>query len=233
MTAMLFVRAMLRLALVALVAPVACASHAKQFAKAATLGVKTQIAAIDPAVARTVGDQVARGAVSGALAELESAQHREVLGAIVDMTSKAATQGMIVALRPDREQLQELVDHTLANAVGGFSRQLAADRTLRDQLAAISYQASASAVYGARDALVDIFPECTGSPDRRHCVEAEVGVMSRAAARGMMGGFVDIVRWPILVLVFLAGAGLTLLVLGGLRGAARRRAPERHHSPRA
>src|SRR5262245_57960922 len=126
--------------ILALVAAVSCASHAKQVAKGATMGVKAKVAESDPVVARTLGDQAARGAVTGALAELASEQQRELVGAIVDTTSEAAARGVMIALSPDGARLQQLVDRTVAGAVGGFGRRLAADTTLREQLAAITHQ---------------------------------------------------------------------------------------------
>src|SRR5215510_13485038 len=93
----------------ALVAAVACASHAKQLAKGTTMGVKAKLAQIDPAVARTLGDQAARGAVTGALAELANEQHRERVGAIVDTAWEAAARGVVSALSPDGERLQQLI----------------------------------------------------------------------------------------------------------------------------
>jgi hypothetical protein len=53
-----------RIPILALVASVACAQHAKQLARGATRGVKYELAQIDPAIARTLGDQAARGAVT-------------------------------------------------------------------------------------------------------------------------------------------------------------------------
>src|SRR5262245_53318259 len=94
---MSLVRGMPIFALVA----IACAGHAKQLAKSATQGVKAQVAQIDPAVARTLGDQAARGAVSGALSELASDEHRDLIDEIVDTTSAAAARGVVIALRPD------------------------------------------------------------------------------------------------------------------------------------
>jgi hypothetical protein len=195
----------------ALVAAVACVSHAKQVAKAATKGVKAQLAQIDPTVARTLGDQAARGVVTGALAALESEQHRELLGSFVETTSRAAARGFTYALSTESVRVQQLVDRTVANAVSGFGRRLAEDPTLRGQLAAITHQLSSSAVHGARDALADIFPECSGVSDRRRCIEDVVGEVSRVAARGMMTGFIGAAKWPILALAFLAGVLVTLL----------------------
>jgi hypothetical protein len=218
---MLLVRGIL---ILGLVAAIACASHAQRAAKAATKGVKAQVAELDPAIARTLGDQHARGAVNGALAELANEQHRELLGAIAAETSEAAARGMMAAL-PDSARLQQLIDRIVAGAVGDLGRHLAADTALQGQLAAITHQLSASAVYGARDALGDIFPECTGALDRRRCVEDKVGELSRAAARGMMSGFLSAGKWPLLAFAFLAGALVTLLLVRarstiGHRGAA-------------
>ncbi len=209
----------------ALVAAVACASHAKQVAKGAIKGVEAQVAQIDPAVVRKLGDQAARGAVTGGLAELASEQQRELVSAIVDTTSKAAAHGAMVALSPDGERLQQLVDRTVASAVGGFGRHLAADTTLREQLAAIAHQLSASAVHGARDALADIFPECTGASERRRCIEDEVGEVSRAAARGMMVGFIGAARWPILAFAFVTGVLVTLLLVRARSAVTRGKPP--------
>jgi hypothetical protein len=208
--------------ILALVAVIACEHHAQMIARGATKGVKAQVAQIDPAAWRAVGDQAARGAVTGALAELASEQHRELVSEIVDTTSQAAARGVAMSL--DSEKLQQLVDRTVASAVGGVGRHLAADTMLQEQLGAMTHQMSASAVYGARDAL---FPECSSAADRRGCIEDEVGEMARAAARGMMGGLVSAARWPILALAFLAGVLVTLLIVG-----ARTRVPEhRHHRP--
>jgi hypothetical protein len=96
-------------------------------------------------------------------------------------------------------------------AVSNVSERLAGDATLREQLAAITHQLSASAVYGARDALADIFPQCARASDRRRCVEDELGALSHSAARGMMVGFIAAIRWPVLAFVFLAGVLITLL----------------------
>jgi len=199
--------------LLVLVAVMACASQAERAARSATIGVKSKIAEIDPVVARTIGDQAARGAVTGALDKLASEEQRELVGAIVETTSKAATRGIVVALRPDAAHLQELVDSAVTHALDGVSRHLAADSGLREQLAATTHRISASAVYGARDALADIFPACTHVPDRRRCVEDQLGEVSRTAARGMVAGAIDASRWPILVLVFMAGALAALLVV--------------------
>jgi len=215
----------------ALVAAVACASHAKQLAKGTTMGVKAKLAQIDPAVARTLGDQAARGAVTGALAELANEQHRERVGAIVDTAWEAAARGVVSALSPDGERLQQLIDRTVASAVGGFGRRLAADTTLREQLAAITHQLSASAVYGARDALAEIFPECTGASNRRRCVEDEVGEVSRAAARGMRVGLIGSAGWPILAFVFLAGVLVTLLLVCARSAVTSGKAPPPKHAP--
>ena len=219
---MLFVRGMPILALVA----VACAGHAKQLAKSATKGVKAQIAQIDPAFARTLGDQAARGAVTGALSELASDEHRELINEIVDTTSAAAARGVVIALRPDAEQLQRLVDRTVVRAVSGFGQRLATDSTLREQLASMSHQLSASAVFGARDALADIFPECSGAADRRRCVVDAVADVSRAAARGMTVGFIA-AGWPLLALVFVAGVLIALLLVRARSAVGDRKAHTR------
>jgi hypothetical protein len=202
----------------ALVAVVACASHAQRVAKSATQSLKAEISQIDPAIARTLGDHAARGAVTGALAELSSEQQRALLDAMVHASSEAAAQGILTALSPDSPRWQQLVDRTMASAIGGLGSGLAADTALRDQLAAITHQASASAVYGARDALADIFPECTGALSRRRCIDEQVSELSRAAARGVMAGFVG-GAGPLLALVFLAGAMVTLLFVRARSGA--------------
>lgn len=228
--------------IVALVAVVACASHAQMIGYRATKGVKGQVAQINPVVARTLGDEAARGAVTGALSELASEQQRELIGAIVETTSEAAARGVAVALSPASQQIQELVDHAMASALSGVDRSvamavsgverrlaqtLAEDSTLRQQLAATAHQMSASAVFGVRDAMADIFPQCTGA-DRRRCVEREVGELSRAAARGMLVGFVG-AGWPILAVAFLAGVLVTLL-LARVRSGTNRKMPPRGHA---
>ena len=95
-----------------------------------------------------VGDQAARGAISGTLAELASGEQRELVGAVVDTTSRAATRGILIALRPDTAYLQELVDRALGSAVdsavSGAGRHLAADSALRQQLAATTHELSAN-----------------------------------------------------------------------------------------
>lgn len=216
----------------ALMLVMACAGHAKQAARNATRGVKAEIALVDPAVARTVGAQAGRGVVAGALEELTS-QQRALFGDVLEGTSHAAARGVAMALSSDSYRLQEMFDRAGASAVGGIGRGLAADTMWRDQLASMSHQLSASAVYGARDALADIFPECTGKADWRRCVEDGVGTMSRTAAREMMVGFMSAVKWPILAFVFLAGALVTLLFVRVTNGAARRHAREPHPHPPA
>jgi hypothetical protein len=218
---MSLVRVMPALALVA----GACASHAQSVAKGATRGVKAQVSQIDPGVARTVGDQAARGAVMGALSELASAEQRELIGELVDTTSAAAARGIMTALGSEEGRLQQLADRTAANMVGNFGRGLESDATLHEWLVATTHELAASAVYGARDALADVFPECTGASDRRRCIQREVGEVSREAAHGMMVGFLSALRWPLIALVFLAGVLVTLLFT---RVVARTHAPERH-----
>jgi len=199
-----FVRGIPKLALVTVVA---CAAHAQQLAQRATEGVKAQVAQIDPTIARTIGDQAGRGAVAGSLDELTDTAHREALGSLVGATTQAVVHG----------------------AMAAFSRD-----DVRDQLAATARQAGTAAVLGARDALPDVFPECSGAVDRRRCVEDQVVAMSRAAARGMVAGAFASAHWPILALVFLAGVLVTLLFVRvrpafPSRAAARRRVLARHH----
>ena len=195
------------------VAVVACAQHAKQLAKSATMGVKTQISQFDPVVARTIGDQSARGAVTGALEELTTQPNRELIAAAVEATSAAAAHGIARGLAPDSGDVQQLVDRTVAAAAGSLSRRLASDGELRYELVTIARQMSASAVYGARDAVPDIFPECSRVSQRRRCIEDHIADVSRAAARGLALGVLDAARLPILVLVFLAGVVLALLLV--------------------
>jgi hypothetical protein len=202
-----------RIPIVALVALIACAHHAERIGQRATRAVKAELAQIDPAVARDLGDQAARGAVNGVLTELGSEQHRALLDALAATTSGAAARGVMRALIPERAGMQQLVDRTMASAVAGLGKSLADDTALRGELAGISRQLSAAAVAGARDALSDVFPDCARAPDRRRCVEDRVSAVSRAAARGMLLGFVDAAEVPLLVCVFLAGVLVTLLVV--------------------
>jgi hypothetical protein len=229
---MSFVRGALTLALVA---NVGCASHAKKIAKAAAAGVKTQLAQINPANAQLLGDHFARGLVAGTLAELGSEENLRFVRAVVDTTSSEAARSMLLALTSDGGRWQLLFQDTMDGAIVGLGQRLAADTALRAQLASFTHELSASAVSGARDALADVFPQCAGAANRRSCIEDEVASMSRAAARGMMAGFVDTARWPMLGLAFFAGVVLALLIVIARapraptpRAVARTRAPGHH-----
>jgi hypothetical protein len=216
--------------IVALLAMTACASHVQRIARSAAQGVKAQVAEIDPAHLRALGDQAARGAVSGALAELESERYRERLDELVHSASEAAARGFMTALGPDSAQWREVVDRTVASAVDAVGRRLAADATLHEQLAALGQQLSASVVHGAKDAIGDVFPQCAEASDRRRCVENEVRELSRAATRGMMGGVLGSLRWPLLALVFLAGALVALLLVRVRSVASSGHAPVPKHA---
>jgi hypothetical protein len=224
---------------VAFVANVACVSHAKRMAKEATLGVKAQLAQVNPAFAASLGDHFARGLVGGAIAELGSDENVELVRAVVDATSSEAAREMLIALTSDSGRFQMLVEGTVDGAVTSFGRHLAEDTVLRTQLSSLTHELSASAVQGARDALGDVFPQCAGVADRRRCIEDQVSGVSRAAARGMMAEFVGAARWPMLGLAFLAGVLIALLVVNTRARAmtthvvARTRVPARHHHPRA
>jgi hypothetical protein len=210
-----------RIAGIALIAALGCESQAKRVAMSATSGVKEKVAQIDPAIASTIAEEAARGAKAGVLAEVNSEEFSEAIDAVFARASKAATRGVLTALQEG--ELQQLADRTVASAVSTVGRQLSEDTTVRDQLGAISHQVSASAVYGARDALADSFPECTGSSNWRRCVEGEMHAMARSASRGLIVGIVDAIKWPILALVFLAGALFTLLLVRGRSAVTRGR----------
>jgi hypothetical protein len=201
-----------RIPILALVASVACAQHAKQLARGATRGVKYELAQIDPAIARTLGDQAARGAVTGALDELASLPSREAIDAMIAWTREEAARSIASAMRPNGV-FQQLVDRTVANAVNSLTRDLAPDTALRDELATIAREVSTSAVHGARDAVGDVFAECAGVVDRRRCIDDRIRELARAAVRGAAVGIVDAARIPIFALVFATGALFTLLLV--------------------
>jgi hypothetical protein len=222
-----------RLPLLVFLTVAACASHAERLARRATTGVKAEITAMDPSVAKDFGVYAGRGAVSGALGELTSAQNQAMVRAILAATSQAAARGVSAAMSADTGKLQQLFDLAGTSALNGFSRSLETNAALRDQISQMSHQVAASAVYGARDALADAFPECSGTKDWRRCLDQTVADMSRTAARGMMAGFISAAKMPILAFTFLAGVLATLLVGGVMRAVARTRAPEHHHPRQA
>lgn len=216
--------------LLALPLLVACAGHAQSVARSATTGVKAQIAEVDPIIARQLGDLAGRGAVTGALAELGTEEQRALVIAFVDTTAAAAAHGILAALQPEAVRLQQLADRTVDSAIDGLDRRLATDTVLREQLAGISHQVSASVVYGARDALAEVFPECTGASDRRRCALNAVGEVSRTAGRGLMSGILSAVQWPLIALIFLSGMLFMLLLFGARSAVKDTRAPEPKHA---
>lgn len=221
-----------RLPLLALVAAMGCASHAKSAASSATMGVKSRLAEVNPAIATQLGDLAGRGAIRGVLAALDTEEQRALVRAFVDTTAAAAARGILTELQPEVARLQGLATSTVNGAIDDLDKRLSEDTVLREQLAAIGHQVSASAVYGARDALAEMFPECSSVSDRRRCVMNAVAEVSRTAARGMMGGIMASVQWPLIALVFLAGM-LFMLLLFGARSAVRDtggRAPEPRHA---
>jgi hypothetical protein len=221
-----------RLLVLALLVVAGCESHAQSLARGATVGVKSQVAQIDPAVVRSLGEQAGRGAVTGAMAELVSPEQRAMFEALVDSSSDAAARAVMKVLGPEETKLTAIFAAGGATAVGGIGRALENDPTVRDAVAAIAHQTSVSAVYGVRDSLADLFPECKGGADWRRCVETAVSDISNRAARGMVAGFVSAAKMPIIAFVFLAGVLVTLLLQRTWAAFSHHgRTPEPKHAP--
>lgn len=197
--------------ILAVAATIACQHNAKGLAANATRGIKSQVSQIDPAVVQTVADRAGRGAVTGSLAEIGTEENQSRLEAIARETADAAARGVMNGLVSAR--LQHIAEQTVASAVDGAKRSIETDLVGNRYFPRLASEMSASAVYGARDAVVDVFPDCGHVVDRRSCVEQHVADLSRSMSRSVAAGVVAGARVPAFALTFLMGALLTLLIV--------------------
>lgn len=187
----------------------ACAYKLERGGAAAATGAmragKAKLAQIDPEVVAPVANAAARATVQGALHELEKEDTQQRLERAVAVASAAVVRGIVAGERSTLTALSdEIAERAVNIIVAGF------EGPLRTTLVDTSRVVTASAVKGARDELMLMFPEC-GEGNRQRCLERRINDLSRAASFGAARGITAGLRPILLVVAFLAGVGLTLL----------------------
>ncbi len=130
-------------------------------------------------------------------------------------------------------QLQ--TDRNIAGAVGVIAQQTAANATngVGQGLAAQLGQAgdgplgqsiSATGSLAARTATRAVLTEFSGctNADDRSCVDARLGALGKAVGDGVAAGTLRALRFPLLVLAFVAGIVVALIVVWAVIVARRR-----------
>jgi hypothetical protein len=187
------------------------ASCSQMVGKRATQGSLTAVQRAaeeaDPTVASPLAERASRGAVTGALSQVNQPAQKAELQEAVAAAATAAVAALAGSLR---------------------------DEWTRQDTEAAARAVSASAIQGVRDELHDTFPECTG-PERAACVNEKIRAMSRAATSGMAQGIAGEIKLGAFAAAFGLGALFAALMVSLLRRPVRvvEPAPDRRLPPSA
>lgn len=187
----------------------ACTHKLERGGAAAATGAlrasREKLAQINPEAVAPIANAAARATVEGALRELEETDTQRRLEHAVRVASAAIVRGIVEG---ERQKLTALSDEVATRAVGTIVEGF--EGPLRTTLVDTTRVVAASAVKGARDELMLLFPEC-GEGDRQRCVDRRINDLSRAASFGAARGIIAGLRPILLAVSFLAGVGITLL----------------------
>jgi hypothetical protein len=183
--------------------------------------------AVDTPPDRQISRQMAGRAVAGALETLDTPEQRArmqaLIAAAVDSATRAAIAGVTQALDGATEAAIEGMTSAVGNAtraaVDAAAGQLVAQlgpsgegplghslaRTGSVVSAAVVDSVIGGAVSGTGARLAALGPVCDGA-DPLTCVERRLGGLAQATGAGFAAGVAKTIRWPLLMLDFLAGA---------------------------
>ena len=177
------------------------------------------LAVFGAACAQRIGEQTAKGMVSGMKAHAGADPNQQVSR----VAAGRAVEGAVAALdAPEqREHLRSIVADTMSEvvqtAIEDATRQIVAELgpdgegPLAASLTNASARISAGVVSGARGEMMALFPDCAG-PDPRACIERQLQDMARSTAAGFTKGIRDTLGLPLLIIAFVFG------VAGGVFG---------------
>lgn len=217
------------------------AGHASEKATAGAMSeLQKQVAAVPPEMQGVIAERQGAGAMRGALDELAKAERKRQLAGTAESTLAGALRGIAApgpeglggaGAAPLSLMSRELADGVATGMVERIQRDLGPDGSLTAALAGTTERMTASAAASLRQELLMLGQTCEGTDDPFACLELRARSIGEAAAHGLAAGLAAELRWPLILLAFVAGITFGAFVrswFARLARAPHRRVREAH-----